>query len=112
MIPVDSSFIGKRITELRLARGISEYQMSLELGMSGSYIQGITSGKNVPSVRQFFNIADYFGVSMSEFFAENGDEQALSPTQLECIRAVRAMSEEDAQFLLGIIRRLVSAPHE
>ena len=104
---MDSSFIGKRITELRLARGISEYQMSLELGMSGSYIQGITSGKNVPSVRQFFNIADYFGVSMSEFFAESDDEKALTPAQLECIREIRNMNDEDARFLLDIIRRFM-----
>ena len=104
---MDSSFIGKRITELRLARGISEYQMSLELGMSGSYIQGITSGKNVPSVRQFFNIADYFGVSMSEFFAESDDEKALTPAQLECIREIRNINDEDARFLLDIIRRFM-----
>ena len=104
---MDSSFIGKRITELRLARGISEYQMSLELGMSGSYIQGITSGKNVPSVRQFFNIADYFGISMSEFFAESDDEKALTPAQLECIREIRNMNDEDARFLLDIIRRFM-----
>ena len=104
---MDSSFIGKRITELRLSRGISEYQMSLELGMSGSYIQGITSGKNVPSVRQFFNIADYFGISMSEFFAESDDEKALTPAQLECIREIRNMNDEDARFLLDIIRRFM-----
>ena len=29
---MDVSFISERITELRLARNISEYQMSLELG--------------------------------------------------------------------------------
>ena len=102
---MDSSFIGKRITELRLARGISEYQMSLELGMSGSYIQGITSGKNVPSVRQFFNIADYFGISMSEFFAESDDEKALTPAQLECIREIRNMNDEDAKLILSVMRR-------
>ena len=46
---MDVSYIAKRITELRLARNISEYQMSLELGQSKSYVQSITSGKNLPS---------------------------------------------------------------
>ena len=46
---MDETFIAERITELRLARNISEYQMSRELGQSKGYIQGITSGKCLPS---------------------------------------------------------------
>lgn len=60
-------FIGKRITELRLMRNVSEYQMSLELGQSKSYVQGITSGKSLPSIKQLYNIADYFNMSLAEF---------------------------------------------
>lgn len=104
---MDSAFIGKRITELRLARGISEYQMSLELGQSKSYIQGITSGKNMPSVKQLFNIADYFDISLAEFFAEN-DGTAVTPIQLEAIREIRAMSDADVTLVLGIINRFKS----
>ena len=47
---MDEAFIAERITELRLARNISEYQMSLELGQSKGYVQGITSGKCLPSM--------------------------------------------------------------
>lgn len=35
-------FIRSRITELRMARDVSEHRMSLELGKSGSYIRGVT----------------------------------------------------------------------
>lgn len=101
---MDCSFVGKRITELRLARGISEYQMSLELGLSKSYIQGITSGKNMPSVRQLFNIADYFEISLSDFFAENGGTP-VTPAQLEAIHAIRALSDDDVRLLLSIVKR-------
>lgn len=64
---VDESYIAKRITQLRMARNISEYQMSLELGHSKSYIQSITSGKSMPSTQELFNIADYFDMNLSEF---------------------------------------------
>ena len=30
-------FVRERITELRLAKGVSEHKMSLDLGKSGSY---------------------------------------------------------------------------
>lgn len=103
-VPVDFSYIGKRITELRLARGISEYQMSLELGLSKSYIQGITSGKNMPSVRQLFNIADYFEISLSDFFAEDNGTP-VTPTQLEAIRAIHTLSDDDVRLIMGIVKR-------
>ena len=63
-----SHFIGQRITQLRLEKDISEYQLSLELGLSKSYIQGITSGKSQPSVKQLLNICDYFGITPAQFF--------------------------------------------
>lgn len=35
---VDPSFVRNRITQLRLEKGVSEYQMSYDLGHSRSYI--------------------------------------------------------------------------
>lgn len=43
-------FLRNRITQLRLQKGVSEYQMSLELGHSRGYVQNISSGKSLPSV--------------------------------------------------------------
>lgn len=76
-----------------MARNISEYQMSLELGHSKSYIQSITSGKSKPSTQELFNIADYFNMSLSEFFDE---ENVESPTVQKAIDAIRKLSEQDA----------------
>ena len=63
-------FIRQRITELRMQRNISECQMSLELGQSKGYVQSITSGRSLPSIRQLFNLAEYFDISLSDFFIE------------------------------------------
>ena len=53
---MDEEFIRNRITELRLKKGISEYQLSLELGQNRGYIQAISSGRALPSMKQFLNI--------------------------------------------------------
>lgn len=100
---MDITFIGKRITELRLMRNVSEYQMSMELGASKSYVQGITSGKALPSVQQLFNIADYFDMSMAEFFEE---DDHTSPVLQKAIHELRKLSDADVESLLGIIQRL------
>ena len=60
---MDEEFIRNRITELRLKKGASEYQMSLALGQNRSYIQGISSGRSLPSMAQFLKICDYFEIS-------------------------------------------------
>lgn len=100
---MNETFIAQRITELRLARNISEYQMSRELGQSKGYIQGITSGKCQPSTKQLFNIADYFHLSLSEFFDDGKHD---SPVVLEAVQCLRQLDESDARLVLDLIRRI------
>ncbi len=103
MWSMDETYIAERITELRLARNISEYQMSLELGQSKGYVQGITSGKRLPSAKQLFNIADYFHMTVSEFFDDGKHD---SPLVLEAILALRQLSDEDIKLVLDVIHRI------
>ena len=50
---MDKMFIANRITELRLKKNVSEYQMSLDLGRNKSYIQSLSSGRNNPTMENF-----------------------------------------------------------
>ena len=65
---MNEQFVRNRITELRLKKDVSEYQMSLDLGKNKSYIQGISSGRSMPSMKQFFEICDYLEITPLEFF--------------------------------------------
>ena len=67
---MDEKFISERITELRLKKDVSEYQMSLDLGKNKSYIQNISSGRSLPSMSQFYEICRYFEITPQEFFDE------------------------------------------
>ena len=83
-----------RITELRIAKNISEHKMSLDLDKSGSYIRGITSGAALPSLRELFNIILYFDMTPAEFFAPLDD--ARTPYRELCEK-LRTMNEEDLE---------------
>ena len=48
VIWMDENFIRDRITQLRLRKGVSEYQMSYDLGHSRGYVYNISSGKALP----------------------------------------------------------------
>lgn len=98
-------YIRERITELRMARNISEYQMSLELGQNKNYIQGISSGKALPSMKQFLKICDYFEITPMEFFdADSARPQALH----KALNEMKGLSDSDLSLLLNIIQRLRS----
>ena len=53
---MDKNFIGERISELRLKKNVSEYQMSLDLGKNKSYIQSLTSGRSLPTMQSFLDM--------------------------------------------------------
>lgn len=48
---MEMDFIRNRITELRIKKGVSEYQLSYDLEHSKNYIHNIVTGYSQPSVR-------------------------------------------------------------
>ena len=49
---MEMDFIRNRITELRVKKGVSEYQLSYDLGHSKNYIHNIVTGYSQPSVKE------------------------------------------------------------
>ena len=100
---MDKNYIRTRITQLRMEKGISEYQMSLELGQNKGYIQAISSGRSVPSLQQLLKICSYFEVAPQDFF----DTEINCPKLVrQVINAIRDLNEKDLQLLLTIVERL------
>ena len=59
----------KRLSELRIQKGVSAREMSLSIGQSASYINKIENHAALPSMNVFFYICDYLDISPEEFFA-------------------------------------------
>lgn len=97
-------FIKERITQLRLQKGVSEYQMSYDLGHSRGYVYNISSGKALPPMREFLAICEYFEITPQEFF----DTSVEDPVLLNKIMVgVRKLQQEDQLLLLELIERLL-----
>lgn len=97
------SFVRDRITQLRLQKGVSEYQMSYDLGHSRGYIYNISSGKSLPPLSEFFVICEYFGITPLEFF----DEKIAYPALIQkAIDGLEVLSDDDLLLVLNLISRL------
>ena len=93
-------FVRSRITELRIAKGVSEHRMSLDLDKCGSYIRGITSGRALPSLGELFNICAYFNMTPADFFAPLAAEDT-SLAKLN--KRLQAWSDEDIGKVLAFV---------
>ena len=93
-------FIRTRITELRIAKDVSEHRMSLDLGKSGSYIRGITSVAALPSLRELFNIIAYFDMTPAEFFAPLQEDESLYHKLCE---QLKGLSDDDLKKVATFI---------
>ena len=106
---MNEDFVRARITQLRMRRGISEYQMSLDLGMSKGYVQSISSGNALPSLKLLFNICDYFGISLREFFDETPEKtNALSALEEKLV----ALDVDDLHLIETVADRLIDKKRE
>lgn len=100
---MDAKYIRDRITQLRLQKGVSEYQMSYDLGHSRSYIYNISSGKSLPPMVEFLQICEYFGITPSQFFDTSSENPALLQTAIE---ELSKLSDDDLMLMISNIRRL------
>lgn len=100
-----NEYVKNRITELRIRKGVSEYQMSYDLGHSRGYINNISSGKAMPSLNEFFSICDYFGITPTDFF----DQQQKNPELVnKAVSKLKQLDDSDMLLVLSLLNRLTA----
>lgn len=96
-------YIRNRITQLRIKKGVSEYQMSYDLGHSRGYIYNISSGKSLPPLKELLEICEYFEITPSQFFDESADNPALLQS---AINELIKLDDDDLMLIITNMRRL------
>ena len=93
----------KRLTELRMEKGVSARDMSLSLGQSPGYINNIENGVNLPSMSMFFYICDYFGITPQEFF----DVSSTNPNKLNQLTDLaKDLSSDKMDLVMNLVKEL------
>lgn len=71
----------KRISDLTEERGWSNYRLSQQSGLSLSTIANIYRRNTVPSLATLETICNAFGITLSQFFADDLEMVPLTPEQ-------------------------------
>jgi len=100
---MEKEAFSKRITDLRIAKGVSARDMSLSIGQSPGYINNIENGVNFPSMTAFFYICDYLGITPKDFF----DTGTPNPAKIyDLLSAVQGLGDEQIDNLIAIAKGL------
>ncbi len=98
---MDGRLFAERLAELRLAKGVSARDMSLSLGQSVNYINAIESNRSLPSMKNFFAICDYLGITPSEFFAV----KVKAPDKVKKLTdLVERLPANDIDLLINLVK--------
>lgn len=103
VVCVDREEFCNRLTQLRMNKGVSARDMSLSIGQSPNYINGIENGDNYPSLATFFYICDYFQITPRDFF----DIESTNPSKItELIEIVKSLPNEQIDNLIALAKGL------
>ena len=100
---MDKKDFVKRLTELRINKGVSARDMSLSIGQSAGYINNIENGVNLPSMKTFFYICDYLGVEPKDFFGI----KSTNPTKANTLWEIaKSLNNEQLDNLIALAKGL------
>ncbi|MCI9507928.1 MAG: helix-turn-helix transcriptional regulator [Oscillospiraceae bacterium] len=102
---MDIEYVRQRITELRVKKDISEYQLSYDVGHSKNYIHNIVTGYSQPSVKELLYLIEVLGVTPRDFFDESR-EFSNPYLSKKIIDGIKEMSDENLEAVLLMIERL------
>ena len=84
--------------------------LAQEAGLTQSTVLNMFSRGTQPSIKTLTAICFAFGITLSEFFAEDGDsmgaDKGLSGNEKELIEMYRNLSEKDKNAVMFLINKL------
>lgn len=86
----------EKIDYLRKSRGWSINYLAMEAGLTQSTVNNLYVRKTEPKISTLRAICNAFGISLSDFFKEDDDDDEL-------IRRIKGLSQKDKAALLQIL---------
>lgn len=106
---MEKDAFSKRLTQLRINKGVSARDMSLSIGQSPGYINNVENGVNLPSMTVFFYICDYLEIKPKDFFDMDTD----NPEKLHnLIEDLKLLDDQQIDIIFSLVENLVQLNHK
>ena len=103
--------IAAHIKKIRLAKKLSQKEVTAAINMGAAQYSRIENGKTDPSVSTLEKIAQALGVTLAELFAEDGQALEINSndkTLMEKVKLIENLEEEEKRTLFNILDAFIS----
>ncbi len=94
------------ITEYRVQRGWTEYQLAERSGLPQSTISSWYRKNMVPTVPSLEKICAAFGITLSQLFAEGSAPVVLTESQKRLLESWARLSEDQQTVVFALIDKM------
>ena len=93
-----------RIEQLMKERKWTRYRLARESGLSPSTVANLFYRNNVPTLSTLEAVADAFGMTLSQFFCDDGAAVDLTGEQRHLLHEWSLLTKKQRKLLLDIMR--------
>lgn len=97
--------VKERIKILMDEKEWSEYRLAKEAGLPQSTISHLFKRNNAPTYPTIEAICRALGITLAQFFAEDGEPIVLSPEQKEVLLLWGTLSDEQKQSVKSVMQQ-------
>lgn len=95
-----------RLRELMEQRGWSAYRLAKQAGLSETTISNLFKRGQLPTIYTLERICDAFGITLCQFFAEEGETVMLNDEQKEVLSLWATLSDKNKGLILYLMRHI------
>ena len=99
----NEDYIANRIIELCEKQNISKYQLAKQSGVPESSISNLINRQSDPQCMTISKICDGFGISLSQFFLNDGKRCDLTPEQNHILDIWESLTKNEKQLVEAYI---------
>jgi transcriptional regulator with XRE-family HTH domain len=96
----------ERIKTLRDERGWSNYRLAKEAKISEGSLNNLFRLNNLPTIPTLEAICMGLGITLSQFFAEDGEAVVLNEEQREMLDTWNSLTPEQKGALLDLLKKM------
>ncbi len=96
----------KEISRLRLKRNWSEYELAKNAGITQSTISTWYRKKQIPSILTLEKVCHGFGITLSQFFAEDDEAVFLTEEEKEVLENWNSLTKKQRALFLELFKSI------
>lgn len=94
------------ILQMREERNWSEYELANRSDVPQATINAWYCQGSMPNIMNLEKICHAFGITLSQFFAEDGDQGSLTKEQRELVDQWTRLPDDKRAFVLDLLRKM------